>query len=88
MIDRKTHELFELIEKNQEELEGIEYNKDDDDLANDSVFSEREIRVSQKMITVYVVEHWIENGLLNLRPDYQRNLVWDTKRKSALIESL
>ena len=62
MIDRKTHELFELIEKNQEELEGIEYNKDDDDLANDSVFSEREIRVSQKMITVYVVEHWIENG--------------------------
>lgn len=88
MVDKKTHGLFELIEKNQEELEGIEYNKDDDDLENDSVFSEREIRVSQKMVTVYMVEHWIESGLLNLRPDYQRNLVWDIKRKSALIESL
>ena len=25
---------------------------------------------------------------MNLRPEYQRNLVWDNKRKSALIESL
>lgn len=88
MNDRKKQELFELIEKNQEELDGIEYNQEDDDLENDSVFSERDIRVSQKIITVFMVEHWIEKGLLNLQPDYQRNLVWDLKRKSALIESL
>ncbi len=40
------------------------------------------------MITVFQIEHWIQQGILNLKPEYQRNLVWDYKRKSALIESM
>lgn len=87
MEDRKIYEFFEVPEKMQEELAGIEYNKDED-LDGDSIFNEREIRVAQKTITVFMVEHWIQNGTLNLQPDYQRKLVWDSKRKSALIESM
>lgn len=46
------------------------------------------IRIEQKTITVYQIEHWIRQGRLNLTPEYQRNLVWNDQRKSALIESL
>lgn len=40
------------------------------------------------MITIFQVEYWIESGILQLQPEYQRNLVWDDQRKSALIESI
>lgn len=47
-----------------------------------------DVRIESKMINIFQIERWILEGSLNLRPEYQRNLVWDNKRKSALIESL
>lgn len=47
-----------------------------------------DIRIESKMINIFQIERWILDGSLNLRPEYQRNLVWDRKSKSALIESL
>lgn len=86
-------EYIELSEKAELEYDGVE--------ADESIEGEWEelnepyevqnIRVDQKMITVFQIEHWIsaEDGKrLNLSPEYQRNLVWDEQRKSALIESL
>lgn len=89
MENKRIQEMFEVTEQMQEELAGIEHNRDDDeDLEKESIFSEKEIRVSQRMITVFMIENWIREEMLNLQPDYQRNLVWDLKRKSALIESM
>lgn len=87
MKDIMKDELLEASEQWQVELSGIEYSKDDD-LEEDSIFNEREIRVTQKMVTVFMIENWIQTKSLNLQPEYQRNLVWDPKRKSALIESI
>lgn len=84
-------EYLKLSEKVEAELNGIEENDDSEGSEVDEPYEVQNIRVAQKMITVFQIEHWIsaENGVrLNLSPEYQRNLVWDEKRKSALIESL
>lgn len=67
---------------------GIEQLDEDDSREDDLPYGAQSIRIEQKMITVYQIEHWIKAGMLNLNPEYQRNLVWDQRRKSALIESL
>lgn len=87
--EKEFKEYLSLSKKIEEDFLGTEIElEDNDDVQNDIPYNVQDIRVDQKMITVYQVEHWIELGMLNLSPEYQRNLVWDNKRKSALIESL
>lgn len=75
--------------EDESELIGIECEAEDPELfANEAPYDVKNIRVTQKMITIFQFEHWINQGMLKLSPDYQRNLVWDLQRKSALIESL
>ncbi len=84
-------EYLKLSRKVESEYNGIEENDDNEGGEVDEPYEVQNIRVAQKMITVFQMEHWIspENGVrLNLSPEYQRKLVWDEKRKSALIESL
>lgn len=81
-------EYLKLSEKVEAEYNGIEENDDNESSDADDPYEVQSIRVTQKMITVFQIEHWISMGMLNLSPEYQRNLVWDEKRKSALIESL
>ena len=84
-------EYLKLSEKVQSEFNGIEEDDDNEKIEADEPYEVQNIRIAQKMITVFQIEHWIsaENGVkLNLSPEYQRNLVWDIKRQSALIESL
>lgn len=84
-------EYLKLSEKVQSEFNGIEEDDDNENIEADEPYEVQNIRIAQKMITVFQIEHWIsaENGVkLNLSPEYQRNLVWDIKRQSALIESL
>lgn len=80
-------EYLKLSEKAEAEYNGIEEN-DDSESSEADPYEVQNIRVTQKMITVFQIEHWISVGMLNLSPEYQRNLVWDEKRNSALIESL
>lgn len=80
-------EYLKLSEKVEAEYNGIEEN-DDSESSETDLYEVQNIRVTQKMITVFQIEHWISVEMLNLSPEYQRNLVWDEKRKSALIESL
>ncbi len=73
------------------EYTGIEIDADGESMEIDAPYDVQNIRVAQKMITVFQIEHWIsaKRGVkLNLSPEYQRNLVWNDVRKSALIESL
>ncbi|MFG6356536.1 MAG: DUF262 domain-containing protein [Acetatifactor sp.] len=86
-------EYLKLSETAMSEYNGIEIDVDggSENMEIDAPYDVQNIRVAQKMITVFQIEHWIsaENGVkLNLSPEYQRNLVWDDVRKSALIESL
>lgn len=80
-------EWLDFDKKMQEEEAGIEYCVEDDS-EEAGGFLEREIYAKQKMLTVLIVERWIQDGTLILQPDFQRKLVWDSKRKSALMESL
>lgn len=75
------------VKQIEEDYTGVEDDwKDYED--TELPYDVNDIRVDQKMITVFQVEYWISNKMLDLQPEYQRNLVWDDQRKSLLIESL
>lgn len=87
--EREFREYLDLSKKIEEDYFGTELEIEDiADIQNEIPYNVQDIRVDQKMITIYQIEHWIESKTLNLSPEYQRNLVWDKNRKSALIESL
>lgn len=86
-------EYLKISETAMSEYNGIEIDVDggSESMETDAPYDVQNIRIAQKMITVFQIEHWISavSGVkLNLSPEYQRNLVWDEVRKSALIESL
>lgn len=92
-MDKQRSDLeqyLEMAEKRELEFIGIEADVDNgaEMTEADVPYEVHNIRVYQKMITVFQIEHWISGGKLNLSPEYQRKLVWDEQRKSALIESL
>lgn len=84
-------EFLRLTSKLELEYDGIEADDESESIEAGEPYEVQNIRVAQKMITVFQIEYWIsaKNGIkLNLSPEYQRNMVWDEVRKSALIESL
>ena len=46
------------------------------------------IRVEPSNLSLRQVFDMIKDGEINLSPDFQRNVVWDNRRKSKLIESI
>ena len=48
---------------------------DDIDTNTGGPYNIADIRIEQKMITIFQIENWIESGLLNLHPEYHRNCV-------------
>jgi hypothetical protein len=51
-------------------------------------FDPKEISINSKLVSMDAVLRRIRSGTIRLAPTYQRNVVWDNKRKSLLIESL
>jgi hypothetical protein len=51
-------------------------------------FDPKEISISSKVVSMDTILRRIKNETITLAPAYQRNVVWDNKRKSLLIESL
>lgn len=47
-----------------------------------------QIRVESKTFSIRLIYDMIKDGDLDLSPDFQRNIVWDSFRKSRLIESI
>ena len=69
---------FKIISQREiEETEGdlIPYNPD-------------QMRVESKTFSIRLIYDMIKDGDLDLSPDFQRNVVWDSFRKSRLIESI
>jgi len=51
-------------------------------------FNFAQINMDLKPITLQSICDRLEEGEIELHPSYQRNLVWDSKKKSRLIESI
>lgn len=79
--------------KAEEELTGIEFEDEADetelyDVEYKYPYRPEEIRIDQKMLSLFQICRWIEQDNLLLRPEFQRNFVWNKKQQSLLIESL
>ena len=89
---RQENSRFELEEKLKDEINGLEYeeelDEDETEETEETPYCADDIRIDQKMISLYQVFRWIQQGKLNLRPDFQRNFIWNRKKQSLLIESL
>lgn len=73
----------------KEQLYGIELDDENSmEDADDYPYNSEEIRIDQKMFSLYQVCKWIDHGKLILRPEFQRNFVWNQNKQSLLIESL
>lgn len=85
-----------MLENNSEYNEeikdddGVEYESDEDSREANVEYPYRteDIRIEQRMLSLYQVCKWIEQQDLILNPEFQRNYVWDEKKQSLLIESL
>lgn len=51
-------------------------------------FNPEEISIDTRIVTMETLLRRLEQGSIQLNPDFQRNEVWDNVRKSQLIESL
>jgi hypothetical protein len=75
--------LVELNPNGQFTSESTEIDQDDE-----SPYDPDKIRVDTKQFSLHQINEMISRDDINLSPDFQRNLVWDNKRKSRLIESI
>ncbi len=84
--------IMEMIERLHEaEVQGIEVtsgsgSEEDDEKSGN--YSVRDIYVENKPFSVRQLSMLIDDGDLELNPDFQRNFVWDRTRQSLLIESM
>lgn len=87
--EQKRFEVYvKEVERSDDQLTGIETDALDNDESEEEPYDVNSIIINTKSVTAFQVEHWINTDMLDLSPEYQRNLVWDRNRKSALIESM
>ncbi|MDE7160121.1 MAG: DUF262 domain-containing protein [Muribaculaceae bacterium] len=90
--DKVRDVLLEMIERlHDAESQGIEVTAGSDGETDDEPadnYSVRDIYVENKPFSVRQLSLLIDDGDLDLNPDFQRNFVWDRTRQSLLIESM
>jgi len=75
--------LFDIIEI---EKSGTDtFNENDSDI---NPYDPDKIKVRSDKIAVSILSKMIDNESIDLNPDFQRNLVWNSFQKSRLIESI
>jgi len=60
----------------------------DTPIVNNEPFDPQSISISSKTIALDTVLRRIKNNTIRLAPDFQRSFVWDSDRRSLLIESM
>lgn len=84
--------LSEMLEKLIEvDNSGLELTLEEEGNDNDesySSYSPRDIYVENKPFSIRQLMLLIEDGDLELNPDFQRNFIWNRTRQSLLIESI
>ena len=85
----RLHEKFEelLVQENPNQQFGTEQTEVEDEVEVPPYDPEK-IRVDTKPFSLHQIKEMIDRNDINLTPDFQRNLVWDSKRKCRLIESI
>jgi hypothetical protein len=95
--DAQPHFIFDDIKEELPVDRDKSSNSDDDGLEPDEdrdteievPFDPTKIDIIAKPMTISSLEDRLDNGELDLTPDFQRNAnVWDAKRKARLIESI
>lgn len=85
VIFEKLDALYiQLIENEQSGTESSE-NEQIDEV---QPFDPEDIKVHAKPFSLRLVSDMIDDGDIDLSPDFQRNFVWNTHQKSRLIESI
>jgi hypothetical protein len=64
---------------------GVEY---EEEFTNNEPFDPQDISINSKIIALDTVLRRLKNHTIQLSPDFQREFVWDTTRKSRLMESM
>ncbi|QOL48452.1 DUF262 domain-containing protein [Massilia litorea] len=82
MLHTKVKE--ELVEEGV--TSGVE--QEEETFKSHEPFDPASISLSSKVVALDTVLRRIRNGTIVLNPDFQRNYVWDSERKSLLIESM
>ncbi len=70
----------------EEEQSGVENNDYEEEITEP--FNPQDIKVHSKQFNMQLVVDMIEDGDIDLSPDFQRNNVWNSFQKSRLIESI
>ena len=81
-------DYIQAAKRYEDELVGIEMENEGDEGTDKDPYFPDDVRISQHMYSVYQICHWIDEEVLELSPEFQRNKVWDVTRMSLLIESL
>ena len=77
------------IERQEEAADGAEHENNAAHAVDTDPYDPKKIRVDPKTFPVYQVYDLIEEGEIDLSPDFEREFVWtDIRRRSRLIESL
>ena len=70
------------------EDDGVEVEKEDESLPIEHPFDPEKISIATKSPTIDLIVSRIKENEIDLEPDFQREHMWDSVRKSRLIESL
>lgn len=81
---RRTNDIIEEYEAN--EATGVE--QEDSEGGGASPYDPAKIRVDPKTFSLRQIIDMIDDGDLDLAPDFQRKKVWKAREKSRLIESI
>lgn len=90
-IDETIDELSEKIDEWLVEVNpNHQFSTEDTEIEDDdeTPYDPDKIRVDTKTFSLHQIYEMIKRGDINLTPDFQRNLVWDSQKKSRLIESI
>ena len=82
--------LLDETDKATGGIVGIEHTDDEDDDVEEKPYNPDDIRITSKFFSVSDVCRWMSDSppKITIKPAFQRNLVWNDKKKSLLIESL
>ena len=76
--------VLEVIEAEQSGTENNELGQ----IQDIDPYDPEKIKVTPKQFNIRLIADMIDEGDIDLTPDFQRNLVWDSIQKSRLIESV
>jgi len=76
--------LYEIIEIEKSGADSF----NDEELSEINPYNPDEIKVRTDKLNITLLSTMIDNGDIDLNPDFQRNLVWNSYQKSLLIESI